>query len=129
MSSVDTQVLDCATFEERFGLSQIMDAKFVAINEVETDSRTLTPGLVKQMCDDSIIENIVIPRKKSIKAVKRVSLRVMIKTKPVLNSTTGWVCYHRADIERDLEHCCVLLSTAASWQHQWSQQAPYSCCS
>ena len=75
------------------------------------------------------IENIVIPQKKSTKAAKRVSLRVMIKTKLVLNSTTGWVCYHRADIERDLEHCCVLLSTAASWQHQWSQQAPYSCCS
>jgi len=55
MSSVDTQVLDCATFEEKFGLSQIMDSKFVAINEVETDSRTLTPGLVKQMCDDSVM--------------------------------------------------------------------------
>ena len=55
MNTIDTQVLDCATFEEKFGLSQIMDSKFVAINEVETDSRTLTPGLIKQMCDDSIM--------------------------------------------------------------------------
>ena len=55
MNQREIAVLDCSTFEAQFGLSQILDATFVAINEVETDSKTLTPGLVKQLCDDSIM--------------------------------------------------------------------------
>ena len=30
-------VLDCSTFEQQFGLSQIIDSAFVAINEFETE--------------------------------------------------------------------------------------------
>tara|TARA_Y100000746_G_scaffold145329_1_gene124288 strand:+ start:2495 stop:5938 length:3444 start_codon:yes stop_codon:yes gene_type:complete len=55
MIQKDVAVLDCSTFEQQFGLSQILDSTFVAINEVETDSKTLTAGLIKQLCDESLM--------------------------------------------------------------------------
>ena len=55
MNITQISVLDCSTFEQQFGLSQIIDSAFVAINEVETDSKTLSAGLIKQLCDDSLM--------------------------------------------------------------------------
>lgn len=55
LNAAEVSVLDCTTFEPQFGVSQVLDKKFVAINEVETDSKTLTAGLIKQLCDGSLI--------------------------------------------------------------------------
>jgi hypothetical protein len=51
----DVGVLDSSTFEGQFGLSQVIDKQLCVINEVKTDSMTLTADLLKQMCDQSIM--------------------------------------------------------------------------
>jgi len=48
-------VIDCATFEEKFGMQQIFNKRLVIMNEVEMDSRTFTAGLFKQCTDGSIM--------------------------------------------------------------------------